>query len=206
MQICVNGNCDIMLANNSDVMMDKKRKEIIGLIQGASCKSTESKIAYRITFRNMTENDASVYWVNFQGKAVFYGFIKRTMASGKGLDIDTYITHPWIAVDRKKNELLAINFSRILRPISAQDFLEEERKIERLRINPKPQNLDDTNNDMSSSANRHLDAFITESVLTLEVSCCLKICKEIGKDGITALEIPQSIKDILTSVYDCWLL
>lgn len=109
----------------------------LATLLGPSFKSTESKTAYRVCFRNLSENDASIYWIDFKGRPVFYGSIKQSKASVDGLHIDTFISHPWIAVDRKKKQLLAINFSRVFRPITSQDFLGERIKTDRLRVSSK---------------------------------------------------------------------
>ena len=110
------------------------KKGNIAQLLGRTCKSTESRVKYRVCFRNLSENDASIYWIDFKGKPVFYGFIKTAKASEAGLDIDTFITHPWVAVDRRKKQLLAINFSLVLRPITMRDFLNEKIKINRFRV------------------------------------------------------------------------
>ena len=106
----------------------------ISQILGPSCKSTESRTQFRVCFRNLSENDASIYWIDFNGKPVSYGIIRKGMSSGRGLDIDTYVSHPWIAVDRRRKQLLAINFERVFRPMTSRDFLMESVKIDRLRV------------------------------------------------------------------------
>ena len=99
-----------------------------------SCKSTESRTQFRVCFRNISENEASLYWINFKGKPVFYGRIRKGKSSDIGLDIDTFVTHPWIAVDWKEKQLLAINFTLVFRPLTPEDFLQESAKADRLRV------------------------------------------------------------------------
>ena len=105
---------------------------------GPSCKSTESKTTYKVVFRNLAESDASVYWIDFRGKPVFYALIKNSKASSVGLEIDTFVTHPWIAIDRKQKQLLAINFNRVFRPITRSDLVIERNKGDRFRVRVTP--------------------------------------------------------------------
>ena len=99
-----------------------------------SCRSTDSGTQFRVCFRNLSENEASLYWINFKGKPVFYGRIRKGKSSGVGLDIDTFVSHPWIAVDWKEKQPLAINFTLVFRPITTEDFLQESIKVDRLRV------------------------------------------------------------------------
>ena len=113
--------------------MNSNRQRLkLGL--GPSCKSTHSNIPYQVTFRNLTDHEVLLYWINYQGKPKFYGLLRKTKAIGEGLVIDTFVTHPWIAFDKTKLEVLSINFSNVLRPIARRDFIKEEQKIDRLRV------------------------------------------------------------------------
>ena len=113
-------------------MNSNRQRLSLGL--GPSCKSTHSNIPYQVTFRNLTDHEVLLYWINYQGKPKFYGLLRRTKAIGEGLAIDTFVTHPWIAINKTKLEVLSINFSNVLRPISKRDFIKEEQKIDRLRV------------------------------------------------------------------------
>lgn len=101
---------------------------------GQSCKSTNSNIPFKVTFRNLTDREVLLYWIDYQGKPKFYGLLRKTKAIGEGLAIDTFVTHPWIAIDKTKLEVLSINFSHVLRPVTKRDFVKEEQKIDRLRV------------------------------------------------------------------------
>ena len=106
----------------------------IAQLLGPSCKSTESRIQFKVCFRNLSEDDASIYWIDFEGKPVSYGFIRKGRSNSTGLDIDTFVSHPWIAVSRRRKKLLAINFERVFRPMTPRAFLKESIKIDRLRV------------------------------------------------------------------------
>ena len=99
-------------------------------------KCVNGKVRYssEFVFGTISENDASIYWIDFKGKPASYGSIRKGKSSGRGLYIDTYVSHPWIAVDRKRKQLLAVNFERVFRPMTSRDFYMERFKIDRLRV------------------------------------------------------------------------
>lgn len=98
-------------------------------------KSTQNPVSFSITFRNLTERTVRLYWIDFNGRVIFYGYLKNSKAFGnKGLTIQTYVTHPWIAIDHAAGEFLHVNLQRVFRPISRQDFLEERRKADRIKV------------------------------------------------------------------------
>ena len=51
-------------------------------------------------------------WLNFQGEEVMY----KVIPPRHRFDINTYETHPWIAIDNHHNERLLINFAKIYLP------------------------------------------------------------------------------------------
>jgi len=193
--------------------MDTRRKSgrkmnLIRQLLG-SCRSTDSRTQFRVCFRNISENEASLYWINFKGKPVFYGRIRKGKSSGVGLDIDTFVSHPWIAVDWKEKQPLAINFTLVFRPITTEDFLQESIKVERLRALQQHHEVaeEEQSEEISPSpGGQHVDAFITEMVLKLETSCCLKVCKLFTQQEVEELDIPKHIKENIADIYDYWIL
>jgi hypothetical protein len=69
--------------------------------QDASCssepalKSLNGKQSITLTFRNLSHEAISAYWLNYGGKRVFY----RRLNGGDSYDQPTYISHPWVFVD-----------------------------------------------------------------------------------------------------------
>lgn len=59
-------------------------------------RSIESVTRSEITFANRSEVTIDVYWLNYSGGRVFY----YTLASGQSYLQRTWLTHPWVAVDR----------------------------------------------------------------------------------------------------------
>src|SRR5579872_2616361 len=58
-------------------------------------KSLNDDHAAVVTFLNHTSVTVQTFWLNFQGKRVFY----QQLASGAQYDQRTWITHPWVVTD-----------------------------------------------------------------------------------------------------------
>ena len=53
-----------------------------------------------VRFINKTMRNVVLYWIDYQGRAVSYG----VLSPDDCLDIDTFVTHPWIFVDQETKE------------------------------------------------------------------------------------------------------
>ncbi|XP_003704089.1 von Hippel-Lindau disease tumor suppressor [Megachile rotundata] len=58
-----------------------------------------------VKFINKTLHSVVLYWIDYQGQAVSYG----VLAPGDCLDIDTFVTHPWIFVDAETRDRYTVN-------------------------------------------------------------------------------------------------
>lgn len=54
--------------------------------------SVEGKEQTSIRFVNDSEETVNVYWLDYQGKRVFY----QTLAAGMSYEQPTYVSHPWV--------------------------------------------------------------------------------------------------------------
>lgn len=61
-----------------------------------SVRSVDSNRAAVIHFANSTGRPLEIYWLDFKGRRQFY----RELQTGQDYRQPTYLTHPWIAVDR----------------------------------------------------------------------------------------------------------
>lgn len=50
-----------------------------------------------VKFCNGTDSHVVLYWIDYEGQAVSFG----TLIAGMAMDMDTYVTHPWIFVDEE---------------------------------------------------------------------------------------------------------
>ena len=76
-------------------------------------RSIHSRIATPVRFINCSESHVKVLWLNYQGKKVLYSTLEP---SNGCYDVNTYVTHPWIAVDEDTNNLMLLNSKQIYFP------------------------------------------------------------------------------------------
>jgi hypothetical protein len=62
----------------------------------AQASSIIGAVATSITFVNATSGSVDVYWLDYQGGRVYY----YTLAPGQSYVQSTWVTHPWVAIDR----------------------------------------------------------------------------------------------------------
>ena len=67
----------------------------IGCASESSLKSLNNGSKVTLTFRNLSNEAISAYWLDYTGKRVFY----RRLNGGESYDQPTYISHPWVFVD-----------------------------------------------------------------------------------------------------------
>ncbi|XP_066583997.1 von Hippel-Lindau disease tumor suppressor [Prorops nasuta] len=67
-------------------------------------RSIEHDKSSFVRFVNKTNRDVKIYWVDYQGRAVSYG----QMAPDYYVDINTFVTHPWIFVDRDTGDRFTV--------------------------------------------------------------------------------------------------
>lgn len=53
-----------------------------------------------VKFINKTLHSVVLYWIDYQGQAVSYG----VLSPDDCLDINTFVTHPWIFVDKETRD------------------------------------------------------------------------------------------------------
>ncbi|EDV29568.1 uncharacterized protein TRIADDRAFT_7508, partial [Trichoplax adhaerens] len=75
-------------------------------------KSLNSRNKVLVRFINISGRHAKMIWLNFRGEKVVY----KVIPPRHRFDINTFETHPWIAVDSSRNERLLINFAKVYLP------------------------------------------------------------------------------------------
>ncbi|KAJ8675767.1 hypothetical protein QAD02_011553 [Eretmocerus hayati] len=63
-------------------------------------RSIHNRHSSFVRFINTTRHSVSVYWIDYEGNKVCY----RTLGCNDYLDINTFVTHPWIFVDRETRD------------------------------------------------------------------------------------------------------
>lgn len=69
-------------------------------------RSVHSIIESPVRFVNLTGRQVDVIWINYRGEEV----LQATLMKNNRLDLNTFMTHPWIAVDSQTNERMLLNF------------------------------------------------------------------------------------------------
>ena len=71
-----------------------------------SVRSIHSKIATSVRFINRSESHVKVLWLNYQGEQVLYSTLEP---SSGYYDVNTFVTHPWIAVEEETSHRMLLN-------------------------------------------------------------------------------------------------
>ena len=98
-------------------------------------RSVHGLIESPVRFINLTGRQVDVIWINYQGEEV----LQATLKTNNRLDFNTFMTHPWIAVDPKTNERLLLNFEETYFPaqpeIRRMDFQRRKAYAVRAKVN-----------------------------------------------------------------------
>lgn len=153
------------------VMVEKE----LGYSEDNSLKSRQSRITSPIQFVNRTGRSVTLIWINFRGEEDHS--ITRTLANNSNVNVNTFVTHPWIAKDEVTKERMLLNFNDVFYPM--------EPTIRRI-------------GDAESRSNRRVLAVrkqvvITAPVLSLEDYCKKEIMKHVPDQSIKKLPLPQRI-------------
>jgi von Hippel-Lindau disease tumor supressor len=64
-------------------------------------RSTKGNVDIKtsINFLNKGQQPIRVYWLNYKGKRVLY----KELNSGENIEIQTFLTHPWLITDSNDN-------------------------------------------------------------------------------------------------------
>ena len=76
----------------------------VGCAQEDRLRSTDGSISTQVTFINRSALTIRTYWLNYQGKRVFYSDI----APGRSHVQQTYVTHPWVITNNPSGNCVAI--------------------------------------------------------------------------------------------------
>ena len=65
-----------------------------------------------VRFVNRTTRKVDVVWLNYEGMGVKY----RTLNPGEGVDVNTFVGHPWIFRDNITGEKLVVQANEVFEP------------------------------------------------------------------------------------------
>ncbi|RZC32659.1 VHL domain containing protein [Asbolus verrucosus] len=134
-----------------------------------------------IRFLNLTERTVEVVWVNFTGAYVCYQLLEK----GNFIDINTYKTHPWIAVDHGTKDRLHIDKEFVYYPKTAKEFFQ----------NHCP------NRELPSQFEARIRAVITIPLYSLRYTTLLSMRNFLRvPDDVDMLELPKELINDLKKV------
>lgn len=84
-------------------------------------RSIESEEKAYVRFINKTDRTVELVWVNFIGEYMKY----RILHKDEYVDVNTYKTHPWVALDHNTKDRLLIEKAFLYQPKTSKEILEE---------------------------------------------------------------------------------
>lgn len=134
-------------------------------------KALHNRIISPVLFVNHTGRRVNLKWFNYSGEEQLFATVESR--TNNRLQINTFVTHPWIAVDEETNERLLLNFREI--------FFPDEPEIRRV----------DFDNRRFFAARTEIN--ITTPVYRLEEYCIKFLRKIVLSQNIRKLPLPQPI-------------
>lgn len=89
---------------------------------GNEIRSVECIQKAYVRFFNKTEYPVELIWINYMGEYKKY----RILSTDEYLDINTYKTHPWIALNHFTKERLHVDKCFVYQPRTSREILEEK--------------------------------------------------------------------------------
>ena len=76
-------------------------------------RSIKAEVHSPVRFANSTDRRVNMFWLNYAGGKISYGIIE---IGASPLRIDSFVTHPWIAVDEESKKRLWLNSQDVFYP------------------------------------------------------------------------------------------
>jgi hypothetical protein len=80
--------------------------------QNRELRSRESTTRAFIEFHNKTLHPVDIFWINYTSGTTHYTTVKKGMRA----PINTFVSHPWIAVSLKSKERMLLNNNEVFWP------------------------------------------------------------------------------------------
>ncbi|XP_046860234.1 uncharacterized protein LOC124453464 [Xenia sp. Carnegie-2017] len=145
-------------------------------------RSIESLVKSPVQFVNTTERSVELFWFNHSGEKVSYGELSKRGSSMSVKFIDTFVTHPWIALDCQNKQRLWLNRRFLFRP-------------------PQPRTRETLNSQLLV---KRANVFIRNPVFNAQslVNLCLKsIQQTTNHEDIKKLPLPKYLLNDLKDLY-----
>lgn len=144
-------------------------------------RSIENRLKAFVRFFNKTERTVELIWINYSGEYKKY----RILLKDEYVDINTFKTHPWFALDHQTKEKLYIDNYFVYQPKTSREILQERR--------PDVQ--------VSENYELRVKSYITLPLQSLKDKALTEIGKCLqGPIEVDLLNIPQSLANELKTV------
>lgn len=64
----------------------------------SNIKSRQATCESKVEFKNLTNDVVFLYWISYEGKPKFYAELNPINRLDTGLQITTFVSHPWVAI------------------------------------------------------------------------------------------------------------
>ncbi len=79
-------------------------------------RSLESTTKSPVKFINKTDMNIEILWINHSGQEISYGTLQAAPSSHSVKEINTFVSHPWIAKNCENSQRLLLNKKEIFHP------------------------------------------------------------------------------------------
>uniref|UniRef100_A0A7M5V2A0 von Hippel-Lindau disease tumour suppressor beta domain-containing protein n=1 Tax=Clytia hemisphaerica TaxID=252671 RepID=A0A7M5V2A0_9CNID len=157
-------------------------------IRGNQIKSKQSNVESKVEFKNLTDDVAFLYWIDFQGNPILYAEINPSNRTDEGFQLVTFVNHFWVALLPGRTQAL-MNGKRYFFPPNPVSWLARENggRNSKWTLNGNETSSDANNDD-------HFEVLLLKpGCRTLKDTALLCCCETF--DGSKELDkLPRSLK------------
>ncbi|XP_078049917.1 von Hippel-Lindau disease tumor suppressor-like [Augochlora pura] len=97
---------------NQEPIEDEFEQQQAGRRPPPRLRSLNNDVKSFVTFYNTTPRPVVLYWIDYRGWAIRYGTLWRY----DHLDVNTFVTHPWIFADKYSGDRFVVNHKEVYFP------------------------------------------------------------------------------------------
>lgn len=142
-------------------------------------KSEHAEIRSFVLFKNVTKRTVDIYWVNYSSKFVHYS----ELAPDAQVPVNTYVTHPWVFIDKKSGERMLVKGKSVYNPDPWYTNIDANGKLNRIEVRI------------------HYPLRSLKGICTWNVFSSLQ-----DKHHFIELDVPKTLIDDLRSCYNLYLM
>ncbi|XP_062556452.1 protein Vhl [Armigeres subalbatus] len=142
-------------------------------------KSEHAEIRSFVLFKNYTERTVDIYWVNYSSKFIHYS----ALAPAAQVPVNTYVTHPWVFIDKLTGERMLVNGKPVYYPEPWYTNIDGNGKLNRIEVRI------------------HYPLRSLKDICTWRVFSSLQ-----DKHSFIGLDIPKTLIEDLRSCYNLYLM